>query len=293
MVQPIRTADGHELWTRDEPGTDARIGSPPAHDPVIVPGAVVDADFEPLVEGGGRVVFYDTRNRGRSDSVDDPAQLGFWHEVADLESVREASGLERTAVLGWSYVAGVAARYALLHPRRVTRLVLVNPIALVTGADLGTPRDAAPGALAHLDQLRAAGVDQDDPRRFCEEWRQVYLPLQLADPGAFERVRSRPCDHDNERPSRVTSSLAHVFLDLGMYDWRQDLTALEHPVLVVHGSADEAGRSAAVEWVTTLPDARLLELPGTSRLPWVEDPAAFFGAVDCFLRGEWPATAHR
>jgi pimeloyl-ACP methyl ester carboxylesterase len=197
-------------------------------------------------------------------------------------------------VLGWSYLAGVAVRDALSHPDAVERLILVAPIAPHTRPDLGRGHDAPPGALAHLDQLRAAGVDRSDPRRFCEAWREVYLPLQLADPGeSFARVRSRPCDHPNEHPDRVVRSLAHVFLDLGIYDWRPELEALDRPVLVIGGQADEAGREAGVEWVTTLPDARLLEVPGACRLPWVERPDLFLPAVSAFRAGDWPPGARR
>jgi len=239
-------------------------------------------------------VFYDSRNRGRSDPVDDPARLGFGVEVRDLGAVRAWTSAPRVSVLGWSYLAGVAVRDALSHPDAVERLILVAPIAPHTSPDPGQGRDAPAGGLARLDQLRAAGVDRDDPQRFCEAWREVYLPLQLADPGAsFARVRSRPCEHPNEHPDRVVRSLAHVFVDLGIYDWRSEAAALERPVLVIVGGADEAGRDAGVEWVTTLPDARLLEVPGAYRLPWVERPDVFFAAAAAFRAGDWPPAARR
>lgn len=289
----IVAEDGAGLWVRSISGADA--GSEPGSGvvPLVVPGAVVDVDLEVLASSG-RVVFYDSRNRGRSDPVDDPARLGFGVEVRDLAAVRAWTGARRVALLGWSYLAGVAAGDAQAHPDGVERLILVAPIAPHTSPDPGEGRDAPPGALAHLDQLRAAGVDRADPRRFCEAWREVYLPLQLADPHeSLGRVRSRPCEHPNEHPDRVVRSLAHVFLDLGIYDWRSELAALDRPVLVVVGDADEAGREAGVEWVTTLPDARLLEVPDARRLPWVERPDVFFPAVAAFRAGHWPVGARR
>jgi pimeloyl-ACP methyl ester carboxylesterase len=44
--------------------------------------------------------------------------------VADLESLRQALGVERWTIDGVSYGTYVAERYALAHPRRVSRLVL-------------------------------------------------------------------------------------------------------------------------------------------------------------------------
>ena len=42
-----------------------------------------------------------------------------------------------------------------------------------------------------------------------------------------------------------------------------------------------------------MPNARLLELKGVGHFPYVEDPEAFFAAVDRFLRGDWPEGATR
>jgi proline iminopeptidase len=275
---------GARLWSR-------RVGDGTAT-PLAVPGAVVDEDLETLASARP-VIFYDSRNRGRSDPVTAIDRLGFWAEVADAETVRSDLGLERASWLGWSYLAGVVIRHALAHPVRVDRLVLVAPIG--PGSDVRSEmvHDAPAGGLARLDQLRAAGVDRTDPERFCEAWHDVYDPMLVADPGCLAARRSRPCRHANEWPARVTSALAHVFVDLGPYDWRSELAALEVPTLVVHGGRDPSNEAAASAWVSALPDARLLVIDDVCRLPWLEAPAAFFGAVEEFLAGAWPAGARR
>jgi proline iminopeptidase len=275
-------AAGARLWVR-------HVGEGAAT-PLIVPGAVIDDDL--LALGTHRpVVFYDSRNRGRSDQVLQPDRLGFWAEVADAESVRSQMRLERASWLGWSYQAGIAVRHALAHPVRVDRLVLVAPIG--PGSDVRSEmvHDAPAGGLARLDQLRASGVDRSDPQQFCEAWHEVYDPDQVLDPAHLSRRRSRPCDHPNEWPTRVTGALAHVFVELGAYDWRAELARLEVPTLVVHGAADGANAAVAAAWIEALPDARLLVLDDVCRLPWLEAPATFFGAVEQFLAGTWPPAA--
>jgi pimeloyl-ACP methyl ester carboxylesterase len=270
--------DGAALWWR-------RAGAG-QHTPLIVPGAVIDDDLDPLATDRP-VVFYDSRNRGRSASVLDPARLGFWVEVADAEAVRAHVGFERASWLGWSYLAGVVVQHAAAHPVRVDRLVLVAPIA--PAADVGTTMvfDAPAHGLAGLDQLRAAQVDRTDPRRWCEAWHEVYDPAQVRDPATLRRRRSRPCDHPNEWPSSVTASLAHVFVDLGRYDWRPTLPRVDAPTLVVHG-ADDDNLEASAAWVASMPHARLLVLDDARRWPWIEVPARFFPAVEQFLAGRWP-----
>jgi proline iminopeptidase len=278
-------ADGTTLWFRRD-GPDAVAGSP-----LIVPGAVLDDDLDALA-AGRPVLFYDSRNRGRSAAVADPARLGFWAEVADAEVVRAHARIERASWLGWSYLAGVAVQHALAHPVRVDRLVLVSPIGPAAGIGSTMVFDAPARGLASLDQLRAEEVDRKDPSRFCEAWHEVYDPAQVHDPATLERRRSRPCDHPNEWPSVVTASLAHVFVDLGRYDWRPDLPRVEAPTLIVHGNGDD-NLEASEAWVAGLPDARLLVLDGTRRWPWLEVPELFFPAVEQFLSGSWPSEARR
>lgn len=284
MVSRITTDDGVALWCRS-------VGS--GSDVVLVPGAVVDADLERLATTGRQAVFFDSRNRGRSARVSDPAQAGFWREVADIEVVRSELGFETVALVGWSYVALVVARYALENPVRVTRQVLIAPPAPRSLGSLPAPVEPDVASLARLDQLQADGLDQADPVRWCEEWRGVWVGPHLSDPSVLQRFRSRPCEHPNEWPSHAVQAVAHVLVDLGSFDWTEDLGHCETPTLVLAGDLDQGGYDAAAEWVSALPGARLLALAGCGRFPWVEHPDRFFDAVGEFLGGGWPAGARR
>jgi pimeloyl-ACP methyl ester carboxylesterase/DNA-binding CsgD family transcriptional regulator len=73
------------------------------------------------------IVRYDERGCGLSDaSIGDPS-LETW--VGDLETVIDAVGLERFALLGVSQGAAVAVAYAVRHPERVSDLVLYGGYA--------------------------------------------------------------------------------------------------------------------------------------------------------------------
>jgi proline iminopeptidase len=277
----ITTDDGVDLRYRVAGSGDVTL---------VVPGAAFDADLAGLTENH-RVVFYDARNRGRSSSVDDAAHLGFYLEVDDLERVRAHLGLDRVAVLGWSYNAGVAACYAMTRADRVSHLVLVAPIAPRSDFAVDPSPPPAPHDLARLDQLRADGLERRDPEAYCREWRKVYVPILMGEPEAFGRLRADPCACENEWPDRVTRALAHVFLDLGVYDWTDGMRSLAAPTLVVHGELDQIPVAAARQWVDVVPPARLLTLPGVGHFPWVEAPEPFFGAVSEFLDDTWPVRA--
>lgn len=262
---------------------DRRDGE--AGETVVVPCCGNHADFAPIETEGRRVVYYDVRNRGRSDPVADLARLGFTEEIADLALVCDEVGLQRCSILGWSYLAGVAAQFAMARPTRVDRLVLAAGIPVRSGIPPSPIPEPPPHVLAHLDQLQAEGVPDDDPRRWCEEWRRAYVPMRMGVPAAFERLAS-PCSMPNEQPRRVARSMVCIFAGLAHYDWRSELRDLDVPTLVVHGTADADPVELAEEWLGALPDARLLVMPGAGQYPWVEAPDRFFDTVNRFLAGE-------
>jgi len=272
----VPVARGVRLWCRvvgDGPGT------------IIVPSTGNQADLAALRVRGHRVLFYDVRSRGRSDLVDDATRLGFSVEVTDLEAIRQSFGIERFSTLAWSYHAGIVTTYAIQHPERVERMVLAAALPPRADAAMGPARTPPPHLLAHLDQLEASGLRESDPAAFCRAWREVYVPLLMGDPSAYERM-APVCEHPNEHPWQVARSLVFVFAQLRAYDWRPHLRGLHVPTMVVHGEADQVPIEVAREWVDALPESRLLAMPGVGQLPWVERPDLFFPAVNRFLAGE-------
>jgi pimeloyl-ACP methyl ester carboxylesterase len=76
---------------------------------------------------GHTLIRYDERGCGLSDREVEALSLDAW--VADLESVVDAAGLDRFALLGVSGGAAVALAYASRHPDRLTHLVLYGGFA--------------------------------------------------------------------------------------------------------------------------------------------------------------------
>lgn len=87
------------------------------------------ARLEQLKRLGERhtVIRYDERGCGLSDAnIGDPS-VDVW--VGDLETVIDAAGLERFALLGVSQAAAIAVAYAARHPDRLSDLVLCGGYA--------------------------------------------------------------------------------------------------------------------------------------------------------------------
>ena len=73
-----------------------------------------------------RLVLWEPRGHARSDSPEDPARYSFARWVLDLKAVLDHLGIRRAHVGGLSLGAGIATRFALRFPARVSSLVVTN-----------------------------------------------------------------------------------------------------------------------------------------------------------------------
>ena len=94
----VTTPDGVRLYYQ-------KIGASPQV--VILPARLFTfSEFEWLGEHY-TLISYDMRNRGRSDLVLDESKISFEQDVADLETVRRHFGVERMALIGYSYLGRI------------------------------------------------------------------------------------------------------------------------------------------------------------------------------------------
>jgi pimeloyl-ACP methyl ester carboxylesterase len=214
---------------------------------------------------------YDARGCGLSDwSVSD---LSLDAQVADLEAVVAAAGVDRFALLGISQGGAVAIEYACRHPERVSKLVLFG--AFPYGWYKAGPTTAQQAR--SLFGLIEAGWGQENPA-----FRQVFTSIFIPDAspeqeqwfGDLMRVTSKP-------------AIAARILDAyGEVDIRHRLAAVAAPTLVVHCRHDAAipfklGRELA----TGIPGAQFVELDSRNHVLLEEEPAwaRFRAVVDEFL----------
>lgn len=202
----------------------------------------------------------------------------------------------QTAVSGSG--TSVSALYSMRHPDRVSRLVLVAPMAL-RRSELDRSFAAVPASLGpeEAEQLRVARDSvRADPgnAQACRAFYAVWFRPFFADPADMAKMRGDVCAGSPEALRNGALVVGrHTMASLGDFDWRDSLESVTAPVLVLHGSEDVIPVSAATEWAVAFPNARLLLLEGVGHFPYVEAPEAFFPAVDAFLAGSWPEEAQR
>jgi proline iminopeptidase len=276
----VTTDDGLRLWFQT-------VGSGPLV--VVLPnGFHLLEDFSCLAPGR-TLVFYDVRNRGRSDTVTDPALLerGIHNDVDDLDAVRRHFGLDRLALIGHSYMGLMVILYAMNYPGHVDRIVQIGAMGPHYGksypADLTNTDSVLRDVLAKLGELQKER-DSYDPETFCRKFWSILRVIYVTDPKDADKVRWDRCDLPNER-SFMKYWAAQIIPSIQSLAFtREKLAEVRCPVLTIHGLKDRSAPfGGSREWASLVPNARLVTVADAGHGPWIEAPQAVFEAIGGFL----------
>jgi proline iminopeptidase len=234
------------------------------------------------------VIAYDQRGgNGRSDAGDTTRITPATH-VADLEAVRRHFGVERPTLMGHSWGTGLAVLYADAHPRNVARLILNGPMPPAR-----TPFDAQrwEGVSARIAAQCAAILGPaatDAQSRTCQQRPNAVARVYFADTLNMSRDRGR----EREGGPGVAVGNRATLRALGDWDFRPVLRRIQVPALVVEGAQTPVPLDQVRLWAQELGNGRLLLIEGAGHgYPYIENPEAFFPAIDEFLAGRWPRDA--
>jgi proline iminopeptidase len=271
---------------------------------VVIPGRLFLLHSLRRLAPGRRLVFYDTRARGKSDPVNDPRRETIMDDARDLEAIRRHFGAERISLVGYSYMGLLVALYAREHPEHVDRIVQMGPVPFRFDATYAPPlsQDYTSAldstAVRKLGELRRQGVDRREPKEYCKrEWNVNRFAL-VGDPRHITRLgvsEEEICAYPNEWPvnldRHIEASIASV---KQLTLTKHDLAQIAMPVLTIHGTLDRnAPFGGGREWAMTLPNARLLAVRNAAHQSFDEYPETVLPAVDEFLKGSWPGSAER
>jgi proline iminopeptidase len=272
----VTTDDGLRLWFQ-------AVGSGPQV--VVLPnGFHLLEDFSCL-SPGRTLVFYDVRNRGRSDTVTDPAllQRGIHNDVDDLDAVRRHFGLDRLVLIGHSYMGLMVILYAINYAAHVDRIVQIAPMGPYYGksypADLTSTDPVLGDVFAKLGDLQKERASYD-PEEFCRRFWSILRVIYVTDPRDADKVRWDRCDLPNERSFMKywTESILPSIQSLSLT--REAVAAVTCSVLTIHGTKDRsAPYGGGTEWASPLPNARFVPVDGGGHAPWIEAPDTVFEAL--------------
>lgn len=202
-----------------------------------------------------RLICWDMRGHGASDSPDDPNAYSHEATVADMAAVLNACAVEHAVIGGLSLGGFMSLLFHLAHPARVRALMLFD-----TGPGYKKP---------------AARVEWN---RLAESYAVRFESQGLAALGNGTEVRVAT--------HRSAQGLAHAARGmLAQTDARviESLPRISVPTLVIAGSADTPFLSATDYMAAKIARATKVIVAGAGHAPNLERPEAFNTAVAAFL----------
>ncbi|WP_019683198.1 alpha/beta fold hydrolase, partial [Pseudomonas aeruginosa] len=205
----------------------------------------------------------------------------------NTHALLERLGVARASVIGHSMGGMLATRYALLYPRQVERLVLVNPIGLEDWKALGVPWRSIDDWYRRDLQTSAEGIRQyQQATYYAGEWRPEFDRWVQMQAGMY-RGKGRESVAWN---SALTYDM--IFTQPVVYE----LDRLQMPTLLLIGEKDNTaiGKDAAPaelkarlgnyaqlgkDAARRIPQATLVEFPDLGHTPQIQAPERFHQAL--------------
>lgn len=249
---------------------------------------VTMAFWEPFAHrmaGAYRVVRFDFRAHGRSDTPRDPTDVSIATCVDDLEAVMAGLKIDRAVLAGHSMGGQVAFEYYRRHPDRVLALI---PTLATSGHAIQTFFDTRLSLLAFGAFKRAVGLA---PHLLSRAIRPA-LTSGVAEQGARligivhrtlapHDIMERYMDQMVRMDLRSYAALAQTLQD---HDASDMLHTIAVPTLVVAGDKDLfTPVRLAHDLVRRIPGAELLILPGGTHAGLIEQPDLLVLRVQKFL----------
>lgn len=219
-----------------------------------------------------RFIRYDERGFGLSDQ--NVAEHSFETLVGDLETVVEASGVDRFVLMGATHGVPVAIEYAARHPERVSHLILFG------GYAAGWRLTSTPEKIREYEALFLlieAGWGRQE-----SSYRQLFAMGLMPDANGeewrwFENLQKSASAPGNARRSVEMTS---------RFDVRHRLGDVKAPALVLHSRGDMiAPLSLGHELAAGLPNAQFRALDSKNHLLLGRESASadFIAAVRDFI----------
>ncbi|GAA3539707.1 alpha/beta fold hydrolase [Nonomuraea rosea] len=230
-----------------------------------------------LAAGGRRVIRYDHRDTGASDTVDFGANPYTWHDIKDdLLRVMDAHGLDSAHVVGHSAGGLLGQLVAVERPERVRTLTVIgsSPLgggegAVLVRALMGEPQpegslpEPTPEFVAFFRELMAAPPAtgrREQIERMIAEQRLLHGTALPFDEDAARRLQERIYDRANDLAAVANHRLAAMalpgFEPVGV------LHQVKAPTMVVEGTHEPVKPGHGAIIAERIPGARLLMIDG-------------------------------
>ena len=247
-----------------------------------------------------RLIFIDERGSGRSERLENAALYTVENMVEDVEAVRKALGLGKISLLGHSYGGVLAQAYAFKYQQNLTHLILGGTFYSTAEMNKVLAREKQampPDEFKKLDDLEKAGLfDKGKPwekGRYPDDyaklaWGDGYFPFLYQhhpDPNYDPASGNTSTSWDLYR--EMWGSHGEFIIDgnLKSVEYSDKLPGIKVPTLVICGDHDESDPSLSRFMHEKIAGSKLVVLPQSGHMAFVDQPNLYLKAVNDFLQG--------
>ena len=222
---------------------------------VMVHGGLANANYfgeviPLLVAEGFHVVAMDSRGHGRSTRSAQPYSYELM--ASDVVAMMDALRIPKADLVGWSDGGIIGIVMAIHHPERLNRVFAFGANTVPDGL---------------IPDFDKQGVFAEFEKRAGDEYRQLSPT-----PGQYDSFKHQSSKRGATEP-QITG---------------RQLKPIHTPTAIADGRYDEGIKQSHDRYMArTIPDARLVILPGVSHFAMIQNPPLFARAVLDALTASW------
>jgi proline iminopeptidase len=246
-----------------------------------------------------RLVFIDERGSGKSAKLENPSLYTVDNMVEDAEAVRKALHLGKINLLGHSCGGVLAQAYALKYQKNLAHLVLCSTFHSTQALNdvfKTMKANMAPELRARIEKFEQAGLFGQgkvyERNRYPSDymvaaWGEGYFPylFQTRPDANFDPNQAGNMAWDVYREMWGSHGEFVVDGNLTCVEYTDRLSTIKVPTLITVGDHDECDPSLAKAMQSLIPGSKLVILPESGHMTFVDQPSLFMRAVEDFLSG--------
>ena len=219
-----------------------------------------------------RLILFDKRGTGMSDRGSQIFTLE--QRMHDVRAILDEIGSERAALFGVSEGGPMSLLYSATYPERTSALILYGSYAKRSWGPnypFGWKAEQWDRVLGNMEHNW--GTPQGTSIA-------VWAPSLVDKPDAAERLASY------FRAAASPGAAVAIMKMNREIDVRNILPAIRTPTMILHRTADRVSEVGHARYMAQhIPDAKLIELPGSDHVYWIDGGATIVDHVEQFLTG--------
>jgi proline iminopeptidase len=244
-----------------------------------------------------RLIFIDERGSGKSEKLEDVSKYTVDAMAEDVEAVRVALGLGKINLLGHSCGGVLAQAYAFKCQENLSSLILCSTFHSTKALNevfRQMKAKMSPELRARIDKMEAEGLfghgKDYEKNRYTNDymiaaWGEGYFPYlyqNRPDPN-YDPAADGNMSWDLYREMWGSKGEYVVVGNMVSVEYADRLRTIRVPTLITVGDHDECAPSLSEEMNRAISGSKLVVLPKSGHMTFVDQPDMFIRTVNNFL----------